>query len=166
MTSNLPNNGSAVFKSAALIFYVITVTIANFIHYNLMSNDHFGEKQKVRLEENICVHIFSVSAAMVGVCLTVIGIIQIVITSQGLTTLADDFLALDALLFLISCILSYWAMRMRRLNRMHQIERIADIVFITALVFMVFICITIAYEISYHKATALVNGYLQKTLSI
>ncbi len=44
---------------------------------------------------------------MVGVCLKVIDIIQIVIKSQGLTTLADDFLALDALFFLISCLLSY-----------------------------------------------------------
>jgi len=108
-----------------------------------MSNDSFREEQKVRLEEDICVHIFTVSAAMVGVCLTVIGIIQIVIKSEGLTTLADDFLALDALFFLISCLLSYWAMRRRGLNRMHQTERIADIVFITALVFMVFSCVVI-----------------------
>ncbi len=130
-----------------------------------MSNDRFGEEQKVHLEENICVHIFTVSSAMVGVCLTVIGIIQIVIKSQGLTTLADDFLALDALFFLISCLLSYWAMRRGGLNRMHQIERIADTVFITALVFMVFICIVITYEISYHKAIAWVNGHLQTALN-
>ncbi len=35
---------------------------------------------KAPLEADISVHIFSVSAAMVGVCLTVIGLIRIVIT--------------------------------------------------------------------------------------
>ncbi|TLU84357.1 MAG: hypothetical protein FDX21_06495 [Chlorobium sp.] len=119
-----------------------------------MDNKGFGGEQKVRLEENICVHIFTVSAAMVGVCLTVIGIIQIVITSQGLTTLADDFIALDALFFLISSFLSYWAMRRRGFNRIRQIEHISDIVFISALVVMAFICIIITYEISFHKIVA------------
>ncbi len=33
-----------------------------------------------KLEEDICIHIFTVSSAMVGVCLTVIGLIRVVIT--------------------------------------------------------------------------------------
>jgi hypothetical protein len=61
------------------------------------------------LEQDICIHIFTVSSAMVGVCLTVIGLIRVVITFGRADTLADDFLAGDALLFLISCLLSYWA---------------------------------------------------------
>ncbi len=55
------------------------------------------------LEQDICIHIFTVSSAMVGVCLTVIGLIRVVITFGRADTLADDFLAGDALLFLISC---------------------------------------------------------------
>ncbi len=125
----------------------------------------FKEEEIKSLESNICVHIFTVSAAMVGVCLTVIGIIQLVIKSQGLTTLADDFLALDALFFLISCLLSYWAMRRREFNRMHQIERLADIVFITALIFMVFICVIITYEISSFKAITWIHNHLMTVLS-
>ena len=65
------------------------------------------------LEQDICIHIFTVSSAMVGVCLTVIGLIRVVITFGRADTLADDFLAGDALLFLISCLLSYWALRSR-----------------------------------------------------
>ena len=61
------------------------------------------------LEQDICIHIFTVSSAMVGVCLTVIGLIRVVITLGRADTLADDFLAGDALLFLVSCLLSYWA---------------------------------------------------------
>ena len=55
---------------------------------------------------------------MVGVCLTVIGLIRVVITLGRADTLADDFLAVDALLFLVTCLLSYWALRSRSLRRM------------------------------------------------
>src|SRR5213079_1305510 len=86
------------------------------------------------LEQDICIHIFTVSSAMVGVCLTVIGLIRVVISLGTADTLADDFLAADALLFLISCLLSYWALRSRGLRRMHRLERIADAIFIIAMI--------------------------------
>jgi hypothetical protein len=100
------------------------------------------------LEQDICIHIFTVSSAMVGVCLTVIGLIRVVITLGIADTLADDFLAADALLFLISCLLSYWALRSRGLRRMHRLEKIADAIFIIAMIGMVVICALIAYSIS------------------
>jgi hypothetical protein len=86
------------------------------------------------LKQDICIHIFTVSSAMVGVCLTVIGLIRVVITLGTADTLADDFLAGDALLFLISCLLSYWALRCRSLHRMHRLEKIADGIFIFAMI--------------------------------
>src|SRR6266480_4557061 len=91
------------------------------------------------LEQDICIHIFTVSSAMVGVCLTVIGLIRVVITLGTADTLADDFLAGDALLFLISCLLSYWALRSRSMRRMHRLEKIADGIFIMAMIGMVII---------------------------
>src|SRR5216117_218283 len=110
-----------------------------------------GETNRHRdshLEHDICIHIFTVSAAMVGVCLTVIGLIRVVITLGRADTLADDLLAGDALLFLISCLLSYWALRSRSLRRMHRLERIADEIFIMAMIGMVVICALITYTIS------------------
>lgn len=86
---------------------------------------------------------------MVGVCLTVIGLVRVVITARKVDTLADDFLATDAVLFLISCLCSYWALRTRSTRRMHRVERVADSVFILALVGMVFICGYITYAISH-----------------
>src|SRR3989449_8119667 len=97
------------------------------------------------LEQDICIHIFTVSSAMVGVCLTVIGLIRVVITLGRADTLADDLLAGDALLFLISCLLSYWALRSRSLRRMHRLEKIADGIFILAMVGMVVVCTFITY---------------------
>jgi hypothetical protein len=100
--------------------------------------------EKANLEEDICVNIFSVSAAMVGVCLTVIGLIHI----RKADTLADDLLAGDSVLFLSACLLSYWALRTRSARRMHRVERVADGIFLTALLLMVVICVFITYAVS------------------
>lgn len=105
-------------------------------------------EQRTPLEEDICVHIFTVSAAMVGVCLTVIGIIRIVITIRNVDTIADDLLAADSVLFLVSCLSSYFALRTRNIRRMHKVERFADLVFVVALIVMVIVCGLITYAIS------------------
>ena len=101
-----------------------------------------------RLEEDICIHVFTVSAAMVGVCLTVIGVLRLVVTARNADTIADDLLAGDAVLFLVSCLSAYWALRRRSSRRLHSVERFADAVFILALVFMVAICAFITYAIT------------------
>jgi hypothetical protein len=103
--------------------------------------------QNNHLEQDICIHIFTVSSAMVGVCLTVIGLIRVVITLGKADTFTDDCLAIDALLFLTACLLSYWALRSRGLRRMHRLERIADGIFIFAMIGMVAICALITYSI-------------------
>jgi hypothetical protein len=104
--------------------------------------------QKRELEKDICIHIFTVSSAMVGVCLTVIGLVRVVITLGKADTVADDLLATDALLFLISCFLSYAALRSRGIRRMHRIERAADAVFILAMIVMVAICAFLTYAVT------------------
>ena len=114
-----------------------------------MKGETNGQRDpNTHLEQDLCIHIFTVSSAMVGVCLTVIGLIRVVITLGNADTLADDFLAADALLFLVSCLLSYWALRSRSLRRMHRLEKIADGIFIIAMIGMVIICALITYSIS------------------
>ena len=105
-------------------------------------------RRSTHLEQDICIHIFTVSSAMVGVCLTVIGLVRVVITLGTADTLADDFLAGDAMLFLISCLLSYWALRSRSVRRMHHLEKMADGIFIIAMIGMVIICALITYTIA------------------
>jgi len=105
---------------------------------------------RTSLEADICVHIFTVSAAMVGVCLTVIGLLRVVIAIRKVDTLGDDFLAIDAVLFLVSCLSAYWSLRTRNTRRMHRLERFADAVFIVALLGMVAICGFITYAIAAH----------------
>jgi ABC-type xylose transport system permease subunit len=105
-------------------------------------------KPKPHLEEDICIHIFTVSSAMVGVCLTVIGLVRVVITLGKADTIADDLLAGDSLLFLVACFLSYAALRSRHSRRMHRLERMADGVFILAMLVMVAICAFLTYAVS------------------
>ena len=85
---------------------------------------------------------------MVGVCLTVIGILHVVISTRRVDTFADDFLAGDAVLFLASCFLSYWALRTRSRRRMYRVERVADAVFLLALLGMVGVCGFIVYALA------------------
>ena len=85
---------------------------------------------------------------MVGVCLTVIGLIRVVVTLKSVNTLADDLLAADALLFLSASLLSYWALRTRSLRRMHRVERTADGLFILAMILMTAVCGVITFAMS------------------
>jgi threonine/homoserine/homoserine lactone efflux protein len=86
------------------------------------------------LDHDICVHIFTASAAMVGVCLTVIGIIRMVVSLRHTDVLGDDLLAVNAMAYLGACLMSYWALRTRSQGRNHRLERIADVLFLGALI--------------------------------
>ncbi len=96
---------------------------------------------------DLCGIIFSGSVAMVGVCLTVIGLFKVVTTVKQVSTLGDDLLALDALFFLVSSLLSYWAMRHRGRKEMPKVEQVADYVFLAGLVLMVVVGALITYAV-------------------
>ena len=108
---------------------------------------HTSHNDKKPLEADISTHIFSASAALVGVCLTVIGLIRVVVATLNVDTFADNLLAIDALLFLASCLLSYWALRTRSIARMYRVERVADAIFVAGLLLMTGVCGIIAYEL-------------------
>jgi predicted membrane channel-forming protein YqfA (hemolysin III family) len=84
---------------------------------------------------------------MVGVCLTAIGFVRVVITMRTIDTIVDELFGADVL-FLVSCILSYWAMRRRSIRRMYRLERVADAIFILALLLTVATCTYITLVIA------------------
>lgn len=96
-------------------------------------------------ENEICIHIFSVSAGLIGVCLTVIGIFRAVTELKKVSSIGDNLLAVDALFFLCSCLISYLALRSADKIRKRRIERVADVFFLTGLSLMAVVCILIAY---------------------
>lgn len=107
-----------------------------------------NRKSSVILDEQTCKMICPISAAMVGVCLTAIGILRVVIAVNRTNTFADDFLAVDAVLFLIATLASYFALRDGSDIRLHRLERVADIAFIASMSLMTAICIFVTYAIS------------------
>jgi hypothetical protein len=92
-------------------------------------------------------HIFSVSAGLVGVCLTVIGLFRVMVRSPHVDSVADNVLAVDALLFLVACTLAYLALRTRDADRARRLERAADTAFLMGLAMMVVVGGMIAFEI-------------------
>jgi hypothetical protein len=100
------------------------------------------------IEVDITIHVFTVSATLVGVCLTVIGIFFMSRRLSHVKSFGEVLIAIDALLFLVACFLSYTALRMRRKERQHRQERLAEEVFFAALAFMVFICGFVIYELA------------------
>lgn len=97
-------------------------------------------------DRDIAIHIFTASAALVGVCLTVISIVRS-ITNGFIHHLVDDVLAVDAMVFLVSCLLSYGALRTRRRRRRHSLETSADVVFLVGLCVLVFACGMIVWAV-------------------
>ena len=104
--------------------------------------------EQAPLDADLFTHIFSVSSAMVGVCLTVIGLLRVVITLRRQDTIADDLVAVNSILFLVACVASYWALRARASQRMLRLERFADAVFVTAMGLMVATCLFVTYAIA------------------
>ncbi len=99
------------------------------------------------LEADLCIHIFTASAALVGVCLTVIGLLHVVTAATKVATIGDDLLAADATLFMLACMLSYWALRTRSSRRMHRLERLADGLFLAGLLLMTAVCAVVTWAL-------------------
>lgn len=87
-------------------------------------------------EHNLMVAIFSVAAGMVGVCLTGIGLLQVVSSVRKVSTFADDLLAVDALLFLACCLFGFLSFRVRAAALQGRLRKAADASFFVGLVMM------------------------------
>ena len=98
-------------------------------------------------ERRLSGHIFSVSAGLVGVCLTVIGLFNLFRRPGEIRSIADNLIAIDAILFLAACIFAYLALRAKGEEQWHRLERFADGFFLLAISGMVIICALIAYEL-------------------
>jgi fumarate reductase subunit D len=108
-----------------------------------MEQESFVEKR----EESISYHIFTVSATLVGVCFTVVGLLNISKALTKVQTLLDEFITITAIFFLVSCVLSYIAIRTMERKRRYKLEKIADGIFLFGLSLIVVICIFFALEL-------------------
>ncbi|MES2013250.1 MAG: hypothetical protein V4445_05830 [Pseudomonadota bacterium] len=95
------------------------------------------------IDNTISKHILPTSATMVGVCMTVISILKLSASSSN--TWADEILAVDSLLFIMSAIFSYVSIR----NELEEskYEDWADKIFIFGLVVMTFACFIVVFTV-------------------
>ena len=89
-------------------------------------------------------HILPVSATMIGVCMTVISVIQLG-PKSGVSSWADNLLAIDSLFFLVSMMLSYWSIRHQ--DQLVKAEIYADRFFMFGMIMMVTVGFLVAFEL-------------------
>lgn len=93
-----------------------------------------AEKAEKAEERDIASLILTTSSVMLGLCLTIISIMRASAGFDGVSTMVDDIVAVDALIFLVACFASYAALRSRRFHRMRRLESFADTVFLIGMV--------------------------------
>jgi hypothetical protein len=98
-------------------------------------------------EHELTMHVFTVSAGMVGVCLTAIGLLRLVAAQNQVQTLGDDLLAVDALLFVLCTFLAFWSFKTASPRTRSRLRTVVDLLFLMGLALMGAICAVIAYAI-------------------
>lgn len=111
-------------------------------------NTRRAARARAELDERTCRLICPIAAAMVGVCLTGIGLLRVSIAVHGGSTVADDLLSIDAVLFLLATLTSYFALRVQSQGRLHGLERVADLAFIAAMLLLTTACFVITYTLA------------------
>jgi hypothetical protein len=90
-------------------------------------------------------HIVPTAATMVGVCMTVISIVRLMELTGRMSTIIDDLLVVESVVFLTSCMLSYVSLRSQ--TNSVRLERYADLLFLAGLSGMVLVSCMLAFEI-------------------
>src|SRR5688500_974831 len=88
-------------------------------------------------EHDLTMHVFAISAAMVGVCLTAIGILRLIMSYSPVETIGDELVAADAVVFMVCCFLSFWSFKTKSLRLRRVLRLIIDGSFMLALTIMV-----------------------------
>ena len=91
--------------------------------------------------------VFSVSSGMIGVCLTAIGLVQLVVKGRSASTICDDLLVLDSAIFGVTCLLCYRVMQNHLRKKNSSMETWVDRVFLLGLGLMVVVCGIFAWSI-------------------
>jgi hypothetical protein len=91
--------------------------------------------------------IFTVCATMVGVCLTIIGLIRLVESLGPLRILSRVVLAVDALVFLVGALLSFTTMRSHVRGREGRLLPLADAATAIGLIGLVVVCFTLVFTL-------------------
>jgi hypothetical protein len=94
--------------------------------------------------QGISHHILPTAATMIGVCITVISLIQL-IPKNSVSPWVDKFMAVDTIIFLLSAWLSY--LTLRNQDNQEKLEVIADRLFLSGLTLMGLVSVLVAFDL-------------------
>lgn len=103
-------------------------------------------RQGTWLREEL-LHLLSLSGTLAGLCITGVALFHTLGISSASKTIADDALALSALLFLLCTYTIFFALRTKRNALALVLERIADTLFLLALTGMVASGVIMVYTV-------------------
>jgi hypothetical protein len=97
--------------------------------------------------EALASHILPVSATMIGVCVTLIGLARLAEEKHG-SSHVDEYAALVSVMFLTGALTSYLSIRYSHRPRLSVwVEQIADLIFLGGLVGITLVATLFAYEV-------------------
>lgn len=82
-------------------------------------------------------HLLSLSGTLAGLCITAVTLFHTIGAASLTQTIADDVLAVSALLFLVCTYTIFFALRTKRTSLAVTLEKVADVLFLLALTGMV-----------------------------
>ncbi|MCC6709265.1 MAG: hypothetical protein IT492_17045 [Gammaproteobacteria bacterium] len=103
-------------------------------------------RQRPWLREEL-LHLLSLSGNMAGLCITGVTLFYTVGRASRAATIADDLLAICALVFLCSAYLIFFALRMRDTRVTVMLEHTADTLFVVGMTLMVATGVLMAYTV-------------------
>lgn len=86
------------------------------------------------------------SATMMGVCVTVIGLVKILAQNSRISSHVDQYLAVDMLLFTASAMFSYFSLRYEEKRRSPRYENLVDHIFMIGLTTLALCSFLVAFE--------------------
>ena len=91
--------------------------------------------------------LMSVSAAMVGVCLTAIGLVTVIEALNKYESWVDDVLAIGSLLFSLVTLMSFLGIRTRIRHTWKKFTLVLDILFCLGIIMMVAASIVLTWVV-------------------
>lgn len=97
--------------------------------------------------ERILERLLTAATSMTGICVGLLGAVNAFSRSQKIETVADDVLALNALLFLVCCYLIVWALRASSRQVTARLLTLVEYLFLGAMSLLVTIGFFVVYSV-------------------
>lgn len=97
--------------------------------------------------ERILERLLSAATSMTGICVGLLGAVNAFSRSQKIETVADDVLALNALMFLVCCYLIVWGLRTRSRHTTARLLTSTEYLFLAAMTLLVLTGFFVVYSI-------------------